>query len=37
VESVGQAVGFGPPAFRRQFRRALGISPAEYRRAFRAA
>jgi AraC family transcriptional regulator, transcriptional activator FtrA len=37
VESVGLAVGFGPPAFRRQFRRALGISPAEYRRAFRAA
>jgi AraC family transcriptional regulator, transcriptional activator FtrA len=37
VESVGQAVGFGPPTFRRQFRRALGISPAEYRRAFRAA
>ena len=37
VESVGQAVGFGPPAFRRQFRRVLGISPAEYRRAFRAA
>jgi AraC family transcriptional regulator, transcriptional activator FtrA len=37
VESVGAAVGFGPPAFRRQFRRALGISPAEYRRSFRAA
>src|SRR5215207_691442 len=34
VESVGQAVGFGPPAFRRHFRKALGISPAEYRRTF---
>jgi AraC family transcriptional activator FtrA len=37
VESVGQAVGFDPPAFRRHFRKALGISPAEYRRTFRAA
>jgi AraC family transcriptional regulator, transcriptional activator FtrA len=37
VESVGQAVGFDPPAFRRYFRKALGISPAEYRRTFRAA
>jgi AraC family transcriptional regulator, transcriptional activator FtrA len=37
VESVGQAVGFDPAAFRRHFRKALGISPAEYRRTFRAA
>jgi AraC family transcriptional activator FtrA len=37
VESVGAAVGFGAPAFRRHFRRALGVSPSQYRRAFRAA
>jgi transcriptional regulator GlxA family with amidase domain len=37
VESVGAAVGFAAPAFRRHFRRALGVSPSQYRRAFRAA
>ncbi|HKE79103.1 MAG TPA: transcriptional regulator FtrA [Solirubrobacteraceae bacterium] len=37
VESVGAAVGFGAPAFRRHFRRALGVSPSQYRRSFRAA